>query len=148
MRDALKFRIPDFHSRGQVRIQRKKQRASKCWHTYSSCLATRRLRNQTVITHTQKRPSKFTKTTLKTGLCCADMRDDWIFICFLSRQIAPCHFCCWLWWSSLHCISSVSENWRRQTNEREKFTEINLSWHLSSSFLLLSCFFFFFFLTR
>lgn len=49
------------------------------------------------LSHTQKKPSKFTKTTLKTGLCCADMRDDWIVICFLSRQIAPCHFCCWLW---------------------------------------------------
>lgn len=40
------------------------------------------------LSHAQKEPSKFTKTTLKTGLCCADMRDDWIVICFLSSQIA------------------------------------------------------------
>lgn len=60
VRDAFKFRIPNFHSWGPVRIQRKKRRASKCWHAYSSCLATRRLRNQTVITRIKKKPSKFT----------------------------------------------------------------------------------------
>lgn len=33
--------------------EREGRRASECWHAYSSCLATRRLRNQTVITRTK-----------------------------------------------------------------------------------------------
>lgn len=106
---------------------------ANCWHTYSSCLTTRHLTNQTFLIHTsihtQKGPWKFTKTTLKTGLCCADMRDDWFVICFLSKQITPCHSCCWLLWSSSHwyLLHEWLSIYRGKQMMRKKFSEINLS---------------------
>lgn len=89
MRGAFKFRIPDFHSRGQARIRRKKRRANKCWHTYSSCLALRRLRNQT---HTHRHTNARTKEVLQVHLNCAQnssllcWHERWLDFYLFSKQ--------------------------------------------------------------
>lgn len=60
-----------------------------------SCLRRRDASGIKQLSRAQKEPSKFTKkhthTHSKQALCCADVKDDWLVICFPNGQIARCH---------------------------------------------------------
>lgn len=92
VRRTFKFRIPNFHSLGAERGFRKRERKGgepANVDTLTVAASPRDASGIKQLAHAQRKPSKFTKTTLKTGLCCADMRDDWMLFVFRAGRSLP-----------------------------------------------------------
>lgn len=88
VRRTFKSRIPNFHPLGAKRGFRKGGEPANV-DTLTVAASPRDASGIKRLARAQRKPSKFTKTTLKTGLCCADMRDDWMLFVFRAGRSLP-----------------------------------------------------------
>lgn len=92
VRRTFKFRIPNFPLfGGRARFQKERGREGEPANvdTLTVAASPRDASGIKQLARAQRKPSKFTKTTLKTGLCCADMRDDWMLFVLRAGRSLP-----------------------------------------------------------